>query len=74
MSLIRIRKITKDDTDNILRWRNSRHIMNVFINRDRLAKKIHENWLKNRDTWLFIFDGNIVVYWWISYDYAWSDW
>ena len=45
--MITIRKITEADTDNILKWRNSKHVMDVFIDRNLLTKEIHTNWLNN---------------------------
>lgn len=48
MNNIEIRQITKNDTQNIIKWRNSSHIMNVFIDRTPLTEEIHNNWLENK--------------------------
>lgn len=43
-----IRKVEFSDTNNILKWRNSELVMNNFIDRNKLTKEIHENWLKTK--------------------------
>lgn len=48
MNNINIRSITMNDTDNVVKWRNSDLVMNNFIDRNELTKDIHENWLKTR--------------------------
>ena len=45
---ITLRDITVDDTDNIIRWRNSKHVMDNFIQRTPLTKEVHLDWLKNK--------------------------
>ena len=45
---IGLRVITEDDTDNIIRWRNSREVMEHFIDRNPLTREIHLNWLKTK--------------------------
>ena len=47
MNRIEIRKIERKDTENIIKWRNSQHVMNVFIDRNQLTEKIHNDWLTN---------------------------
>ncbi|MBQ2659218.1 MAG: GNAT family N-acetyltransferase [Erysipelotrichaceae bacterium] len=47
MKNIEIRKIGQDDTQNIIKWRNSPHVMSVFIDRRPLTEEIHNNWLEN---------------------------
>jgi len=42
---IRIRKIEKCDTENILRWRNCESVTRNFIYRKELTKEEHEKWL-----------------------------
>lgn len=61
MTNVKIRKIEERDTQNILKWRNSEHVMSVFIDRRPLTKEVHENWLKN-----YVGTGKVVQY--ISYD------
>ncbi len=43
-----LRPITGADTDNIIRWRNSKWVRSFFIDRAPLTREIHENWLKTR--------------------------
>lgn len=45
---VRIRPITVDDTNNIIKWRNSEAVMKNFIYRKRLTKNDHLKWIKNR--------------------------
>ena len=45
---VSIRKITDDDTDNIIRWRNSFEVNNNFIYRRPLTREDHLNWLRNK--------------------------
>ncbi len=44
---VELRLITPEDTENILKWRNSRHVMENFLIRTPLTREIHENWLQN---------------------------
>lgn len=46
--MICLRRIKKSDTKNILKWRNSKHVMNVFIDRNVLTKEIHYKWLDEK--------------------------
>ena len=59
--MIRIRKIEEKDTPNILKWRNSKHVMDVFIDRTPLTEAIHNNWLEN-----YVNTGKVAQY--IAYD------
>lgn len=43
-----LRPICSDDTDNILRWRNSDHIRNNFIYQKPVTREDHERWLETR--------------------------
>lgn len=45
---VQLRKITKKDTDKILKWRNSDAVMKNFIIREKLTKKQHINWLETK--------------------------
>lgn len=45
---IYIRPITFDDTDNIIKWRNSDAIRCHFIYQGLFTKESHENWLNNQ--------------------------
>ncbi len=43
-----LRRMNSDDTDNIIRWRNSDIVMNHFIIRTPLTRPVHENWIKTK--------------------------
>lgn len=45
---ISIRPIEKQDTENILKWRNSKHVKDNFCVEHDITKEEHENWLKNQ--------------------------
>ena len=49
MNNVVIRKIKVKDTSNIIKWRNSDAVMNNFIIRDKLTRKQHLNWLRNKE-------------------------
>lgn len=42
-----LRKITSDDTESIVRWRNSDAVRSHFIDQRLFTKESHEGWLKN---------------------------
>ena len=44
---VTIRPITYDDTENIIKWRNSEYVNSRFIDRRLFTKESHEAWLKN---------------------------
>lgn len=44
---VSIRPITLDDTDDIIRWRNSDFVRNKFIYRRTITKEMHEKWLRD---------------------------
>ncbi len=46
--LISIRKITWDDTDLVVAWRNNKRIRDHFIYRVEFTREIHENWLRTK--------------------------
>jgi UDP-4-amino-4,6-dideoxy-N-acetyl-beta-L-altrosamine N-acetyltransferase len=46
MSYIRLRKIDPEDTDNILKWRNSPFVSQNLFTREKLTRAQHMNWLK----------------------------
>lgn len=43
-----LRSISKEDTDDILKWRNSEHVRKYFIYQEEIKKEDHLNWLKNK--------------------------
>lgn len=61
MKKIKIRKIDDSDTNSILKWRNSQHVMNVFIDRNPLTEQTHLLWLEN-----YVKTGKVAQY--IAYD------
>ena len=48
MNKVILREITIKDTDLIVKWRNSKAVNDNFIIRDRLTKKQHLDWMKNK--------------------------
>lgn len=45
---IKLRPITIEDTDNILKWRNSSQVKKYFCMQSDLTRKEHEWWLENK--------------------------
>lgn len=43
-----LRSISEEDTDDILKWRNSEHVRKYFIYQEEIKKEDHLNWLKNK--------------------------
>lgn len=43
-----LRSISEEDTDDILKWRNSEHVRKYFIYQKEIKKDDHLNWLKNK--------------------------
>lgn len=43
-----LRRMTIEDTANIVRWRNSDTVMKRFIIRTPMTPEIHENWIKTK--------------------------
>lgn len=48
MNKILLSPIKNSDTKNVIKWRNSDLVINNFIDRNKLTKSIHENWLNNK--------------------------
>lgn len=44
---VKIRKITKNDTANIIKWRNNIEVLKYFIDQRLLTEETHNNWLTN---------------------------
>ncbi|WP_242655192.1 UDP-4-amino-4,6-dideoxy-N-acetyl-beta-L-altrosamine N-acetyltransferase [Clostridium cellulovorans] len=42
-----MREINKDDTTNIIEWRNSNEVRKFFIDQQLLTEEIHMSWLKS---------------------------
>lgn len=47
-SQIYLRPITIEDTDNVVRWRNDKKIVENFIYRKKISREEHLNWLQNK--------------------------
>lgn len=45
---VELRKITEQDTDNILRWRNKPEVKKNFCIQEDLTKEEHTKWFKNK--------------------------
>ncbi|RKM54264.1 N-acetyltransferase [Butyrivibrio sp. X503] len=45
---VSIRKITPDDTELIVKWRNNERVRNNFVYKEIFTKEIHENWFKTK--------------------------
>lgn len=45
---IYLRPITEEDTDEVLRWRNSPHVVNYFIYRKPITKEEHIRWIREK--------------------------
>lgn len=52
---VRLRLITSEDTDLIVKWRNNERVRQNFVYRVPFTRDIHENWLTNQ-----VFAGNVV--------------
>jgi len=44
---IMLRPITKEDTENIVRWRNSEHVLENFLDKTLITPESHICWLEN---------------------------
>lgn len=51
---IYLRPITAEDTENVLRWRNSPEVVDNFIYKKRITVQEHMNWLENK-----VFTGDV---------------
>lgn len=45
--LMKLRKITEDDTDNIIKWRNSEDVLKYFLDKRPLTAERHNEWYQN---------------------------
>ena len=54
-SNVRLRPITDEDTDLIVKWRNNDRIRNNFVYRVEFTREIHEEWLKNK-----VYKGDVI--------------
>ena len=45
---ISLRKITRDDTHLVIKWRNNERVRSHFIYRETFTAPHHENWLKEK--------------------------
>ena len=45
---IYIRRMTEDDTDLIVDWRNREDVREHFFFRERFTRQMHENWLRTK--------------------------
>lgn len=52
-----LRPIQVNDTDNIVKWRNTDFVRNNFIFRETFTNEMHMNWLKTK-----VFKGQVVQY------------
>ena len=43
-----LRPIEMEDTDDILRWRNSQNVRKNFIYQEEFTREIHENWMRTK--------------------------
>lgn len=43
-----LRKMTVEDTDQVIRWRNAPHVMERFLFRTPLTKEMHLRWIKEK--------------------------
>lgn len=46
--LVELRPITDEDTDNIIRWRNSEHVRSNFIYQTLFTRESHTRWLREK--------------------------
>ncbi len=45
---IYLRKMQPEDTDNIIKWRNSESVRKNFIYQELFTRQSHENWIKTK--------------------------
>lgn len=43
-----LRGITKEDTNNIVRWRNNPNVLRMFLNQVPLTEAMHNNWMNTK--------------------------
>ena len=46
---ISLKKISYDDTEDIIRWRNKDFVRSNFVFQSIFTKEIHENWMKTKE-------------------------
>ena len=56
-NLIFLRPITSEDTNFIVKWRNTDFVRENFIFREKFTKEMHENWIKTQ-----INTGKVIQY------------
>lgn len=54
---IKLRPITLNDTELIVRWRNNPNVQKFFIYQEKFTKECHEKWFKEK-----VVTGNVVQY------------
>lgn len=52
-----LREITKNDTNNIVKWRNNPNVMKNFIFRDKFTPEMHNHWLDTK-----VASGEVIQY------------
>jgi hypothetical protein len=56
--MIKVRLASPEDKDDLFKWRNDKHSIDMFINSDPVTLKEHQNWfekiLSNNNKYLFI--------------------
>ena len=45
---INLRRMTWDDTDLIIKWRENKRVKNNFIYRGEITREIHEEWIRTK--------------------------
>ena len=45
---VALRLMTEEDTDKIIKWRNSKSVMDKFIVKTPLTREIHQNWIETK--------------------------
>ena len=45
---VSLRKITPEDTELIVKWRNNKRVRENFVFKEPFTKELHENWYKTR--------------------------
>ena len=45
---VSLRKITPEDTELIVKWRNNERVRKNFVYKEAFTKELHENWYKTR--------------------------
>lgn len=45
---VALRRMTREDTDLIVKWRNNQRVRDNFVYREKFTNEIHENWIKTK--------------------------